>query len=72
MTTYQGHKDWEHWNVVLWLGNDERLYRLAQTYYAKGNIAGLVRNALPRKTPDGACYTVENVTAACRFLFDDA
>ena len=24
---YQGHKDWNHWNVALWVGNDEPLYR---------------------------------------------
>ena len=69
MTGYQGHKDWAHWNVALWLGNDERLYKMARQYWSKGNVKGLVRNALPRKTPDGAEYTEENVTAACEFLF---
>jgi hypothetical protein len=24
---YNGHKNWNHWNVSLWLFNDEPLYR---------------------------------------------
>lgn len=28
--TYQGHKNRNHWNVALWINNDEGLYRLAQ------------------------------------------
>jgi len=30
MTTYNGHRNWNHWNVSLWLNNDEGLYRLAK------------------------------------------
>lgn len=26
---YNGHKNWAHWNVALWIGNDEGLYNLA-------------------------------------------
>ena len=25
---YNGHKNWDYWNVSLWLYNDEPLYRL--------------------------------------------
>ena len=24
---YNGHKNWNHWNVSLWLYNDEAMYR---------------------------------------------
>ena len=67
---YLGHDSWDHWNVALWLGNDEKLYRRAQRYHARRAYAQLVQNALPRKTPDGAEYTFENVQAACKFIFD--
>ena len=26
---YQGHKNWNHWNVSLWINNDEALYNMA-------------------------------------------
>lgn len=29
MAKYQGHKNWNHWNVSLWVNNDEGLYKLA-------------------------------------------
>ena len=29
MTRYNGHKNWNHWNVSLWINNDEGLYRMA-------------------------------------------
>ena len=28
--TYNGHKNWNYWNVALWIGNDEGLYNLAK------------------------------------------
>lgn len=30
MPKYNGHRNWNHWNVSLWINNDEGLYRLAQ------------------------------------------
>lgn len=29
MAKYNGHKNWNHWNVSLWINNEEWLYRLA-------------------------------------------
>ena len=29
MKTYNGHRSWNAWNVALWIGNDEPLYRFA-------------------------------------------
>lgn len=69
---YNGHKNWNHWNVSLWIGNDEGLYRMARE---------CIRNAKNRddaaqdflhqlaecditKTPDGAPYTFSSVRAA--------
>ena len=30
MSEYNGHPSWDHWNVALWFGNDEPLYRMAR------------------------------------------
>jgi len=29
MAKYNGHKNWNHWSVSLWINNDENLYRHA-------------------------------------------
>ena len=26
---YNGYKDWDHWNVSLWINNDETIYNAA-------------------------------------------
>lgn len=30
--TYNGWRNYETWNVALWLGNDEGLYRMAEQF----------------------------------------
>lgn len=68
--TYNGHKNWNYWNVALWIGNDEGLYRLALE--CKRNNRGNSTNAAKEfidavrtdKTPDGAPYVVGAVRAA--------
>lgn len=80
MATYNGHKNWTHWNVSLWIGNDEGLYRLALDHIerAKRDRKGQERKGeraltiaarrmvadLPNKTRDGARYSVTAVRAA--------
>lgn len=78
--TYNGHKDRGHWNVSLWIGSDEYLYR-----FAMDCIASAKRDVKPRhswarlaairfctsnpgKTPDGFNYTRERVRAALEGL----
>lgn len=72
---YNGHPSWNAWNVSLWIGNDEALYRHALDCIARyGNgrksAAGLRRAArafvsgMPPRTPDGARYSIHSVSLA--------
>ena len=81
MPKYQGHKNWNHWNVSLWLNNDEGLYRSMVSHIsaaggskeraARSMFYALTSNnygpATP-KTPDGAPYSVSAIRAAMRGL----
>ncbi len=74
--SYNGHTNWNQWNVSLWFGNDEGLYNLAKeakhrtknlneaTEYV---LRGLQEFGLT-KTPDGAPYTKTAIRNALRGL----
>jgi hypothetical protein len=72
MSTYNGHKNWNHWNVSLWINNDEVLYRLAKDCYrltgsvtkAAESMLGTLQRGGINKTPDGAPYSVSSIKAA--------
>jgi hypothetical protein len=71
---YSGHRNWNHWNVNLWLNNDERLYREMIHFigYAKrkGDAARMMVESLrstgATHTPDGAPFTQTSIRAAMR------
>lgn len=71
MATYNGHKNWNFWNVSLWVANDEPLYRRARALKAvhgsKGAALRLMME-LPTHTPDGAPFSISSLTAAVRQL----
>lgn len=78
MATYNGHRNWNHWNVSLWINNDESLYNMARSYVrssrystkeaaAKAMLQDLNDSGIT-KTPDGAPYSVSTIAAAMREL----
>ena len=60
-TTYNGHANYETWNVSLWLQNDQSLYDLACEFAQQGQSYGDLVNCLNdcgiTQTPDGVSYT---------------
>lgn len=74
MTKFNGHKNWNHWNVSLWINNDEGLYRVALELVrdsenkdvAARSMLDYLENCEVFKTPDGAPYSVSSVRAAMK------
>jgi len=72
--SYNGHKNWNHWNVSLFLYNDETFYRLITRQIrrshsldsATDNILAELREREILKTPDGAKFSKSAVRAAIR------
>lgn len=70
--SYNGHKNWNHWNVSLWIANDEGLYSLAKSCLRHGRTRGRAAELLLAElrelgcdhTPDGAPYTRTSIRAA--------
>lgn len=64
---FNGHRNWNHWNVSLWINNDEPTYRRAVhlcRVVPRNDAAKQLLAELPAKTPDGAPYTFTSVRAA--------
>lgn len=80
MAPYNGHPSWNHWNVSLWINNDEGLYNLARDCIKQTRRSPKPRRAAASlmlrmldelgtaQTPDGARYTVERIQHAMRGL----
>lgn len=71
MSTYNGHKNYNFWNVSLWINNDEGLYNFAKDYarrYTRQRAAEEMLSALNEMgvthTPDGVKYSVSAIRAA--------
>ena len=51
--TYNGFKNYETWNVALWLNNDEGFYSVAQQCEDFGDFIDFVMTNGHTHTPDG-------------------
>lgn len=69
---YLGHRNWTHWNVSLWLFNDEGLYTMMRHYVARTDtrddaaraiLADCIATHGPA-TPDGARWSFTAIRAA--------
>ena len=67
---HNGHKNWNHWNVSLWINNDEGLYtwarELTREMGAKRAAEQIAQAMAGEKTPDGGVYNKTAVRAALR------
>lgn len=72
MKTYNEHKNWNHWNVSLWINNDEGLFRQSLYFIRRCRTKHCAARALMdwlqgmnvTHTPDGAPYSISSIRAA--------
>lgn len=67
-----GHPSYDHWNVYLWLHNDQKIYRAANSIIHDHNdlddateaVYTLMRNTMGAATPEGVPITRQLVRHA--------
>lgn len=71
--SYDGHQNYNYWNVHLWLTRDEdnsNLVRNAiKSLVDKDKATRYLLTSLPERTPDGVKYTFRNVREALKKSF---
>jgi len=69
---FNGHRNWNAWNVNLWLTSKESYYTdmkyCIKVTKNRKEAAQKLLNYLPKKTPDGAPFTLTNIIFAMRGL----
>ena len=54
--SYNGWKNYETWNVALWIGNDEGMYNFAKECGTYANFVEQMREVGYTETPDKVAY----------------
>lgn len=58
--TYHGHKNYQTWNVLLWINNDEGLYNVAKSEKSYDDFVRTMREvgfgSLAYETPDNVAW----------------
>lgn len=71
---FNGHKNWNYWNVSLWINNDEDLYIYALALvddYGVDDATAIFTHAFRgAATPDGAMFSKGAVRAALESLIN--
>lgn len=75
-TGYNGWRNYETWNVALWIDNEPALYRLARSLRNRNNpysqFAQYMFDAGSVATPDGVCWNDPQVdTEELDSIFED-
>ena len=54
--SYNGYRNYETWNVVLWINNDERLYNIAKDCFDYEEFRDVMLELDSLSTPDNVAW----------------
>ena len=61
---FQGWANWATWNVALWLGNNEALYKVARQFTHYDSLIPYLESGFGQMTPGGARWMDPTIDTA--------